>query len=308
MPARRILLLAVALGFSLVALRPAPGEETKRPALEAKDIDPLLRTDWYGVYLKDKKIGYFRDARARIGATIVESETFNMKLASFGQKSEVLVNQVTTFESQAPYRMLRAEMDQRNDPTPPEKTLLVRQGTGFDYTYRTGQEVSKKRLADIDYTLPDALAPDLWIRGGPKQGDKAQFKQFDIKDAKIHNLASKVLGTKSSLVAGVKVRYFEVENVSSKEQLTFLTRHDDQGRLLSSVIAIFDLAPKPRPRPKTRNIVRISSSWAWSRAIGRSDPLEACVNSCLKSPAKKAKFLRMAHAKAWRWNRAAAGS
>ena len=137
--------------------------------------------------------------------------------------------------------MLGAEYQQRNDPAPLEKILLARNDKGFEYTYRTGAVVSRKQVPDIDYTLADALGPDLWIRRGPKEGAKASFKNFDIKDAKIHKLASKVLGTKSSLVAGVNVRYFEVENVSSKEMLKYLTRHDDQGRTLSSVIAIFDL-------------------------------------------------------------------
>jgi hypothetical protein len=240
--ARRLTLyFAVILGF---LLSPAPfawSEEPQRPALESKDITPLLRSDWYGLYLKDKKIGYFRTTRDRKGDFFRETETFSIKLSSFGQRSEVLYNQSTTFENKPPYRMMRTEMDQQSNPTPPEKILLVRNDKGFEYSYRTGAETTRKQIADIDYTLADALASDLWIRRGPQEGEKALFRHFDIKDAKIHTLSSKVLAAKSSLVAGVNVRYFEVENESSKEMLRFLTRHDDQGRTLSSVIAIFDL-------------------------------------------------------------------
>jgi hypothetical protein len=119
--------------------------------------------------------------------------------------------------------------------------VLIRKGKGLEYTYRTGMEVSKKQVAEVDYTLADALASDLWARQGPKPGAEAVFREFDIDDAKIYTLASKVLGTRSSLVGGVHVRYFEVENESSKEKIKYLTRHDDQGRALSMFMSIFEL-------------------------------------------------------------------
>jgi hypothetical protein len=236
-----LLFFPVILGFLPNPVASAPGEEPLRPALEARDVESILRTDWYGLYLKGKKIGYFRSSRERAGDFIRETETFNMKRSSFGLKSEIVISEITTFDSKAPYRMVAAEYEQRNDPAPLEKILLVRNDKGFEYTYRTGAVVSRKQVADIDYTLADALGPDLWIRRGPNEGAKASFKNFDIKDAKIHTLASKVLGIKSSLVAGVNLRYYEIDNESSKDMLKFVTRHDDQGRTLSSVIAIFDL-------------------------------------------------------------------
>jgi hypothetical protein len=215
-------------------------QEVQRLAVEYKDIEALSRTDWFGLYLKDKKIGYFRTTRERSGDTICESATFNMKLSSFGMKSQMVIDQSTTFEGKMPYRMVRAEMDQRGSSAP-VKIVVVRNDKGFTYTYRTGTEATTKQLPDLDYTLADALADDLWVRRGPKKGETATFRQFDIMDGKLHTLTSKVVGIKTSLVGGVNVRYFEVENESSKEMLKFLTRHDDQGRTLSSVIAIFEL-------------------------------------------------------------------
>jgi hypothetical protein len=211
------------------------------PTLAAKDIDSLLGTDWYGLYLQGKKIGYFRNARERSGDFVREVETFSMKLSSFGQKSEIVIEQSATYEGKAPYRMVRAEMTQRNNAAPAEKVSLVRNDRVMEYTYQTGKEVAKKQLAGVDYTLADALGPELWIRRGPREKDMASFKQFDVKDAKIHNLTSTVLKIKSSLASGVNVRYYEIDNVSSKENFRYLTRHDDQGRTLSSVIAVFEM-------------------------------------------------------------------
>ena len=249
MPRRLILLFAVILGL-LLAPRPSWGQQILRPPLDAKTIEPLLRTDWFGLYLQGKKIGYFRSTRARDGDQIRESTTLSMKLASFGQKTEVLNNQTMTFEAKAPYRLLRGEMEQQSAPTPVQKTVLVRGNQGFDVTFQTGNVVSKKQLPDADYTLVDAVAPDVWIRLGPPEGDKATFKTFDMMDTKAYTMTSKVLSIKKAIASGVPVRYFEVENESSKERLKFLTRHDDQGRTLSSTIAIFELRMEPEELAK----------------------------------------------------------
>lgn len=240
----RLLFFAWITAFLLVPfllISGARAQEIQRPTFDAKDLEALCRTDWFGLYLQGKKIGYFRTAREQVGSEVRETSTFVMKLASFGKKTEVLNKQTMVFEGKAPYRFLQGEMVQRNDPTPPQKTVLTRNDKGFEVIYTTGGETIKKQIADPDYTLADSLAPDLWIRRGPKDGAMAVARTLDLTDQKIYKLTSKVLGSKTSLVGGIKVRYFEVENESSKEMLKFLTRHDDQGRTLSSNIAIFEL-------------------------------------------------------------------
>src|SRR5438552_4260928 len=137
MPSRLTLACSLALCLVPAGAFPSFGQEPGRTAPQAKDIESLLRTDWYGLYLKGTKIGYFRSSRERSGDFIREAETFSMKLSSFGRKSEVVISQVTTFENAAPYRMVRAEMDQRSGAAPSEGILLVRKDKGFDYTYRT---------------------------------------------------------------------------------------------------------------------------------------------------------------------------
>ena len=237
----RLTLLAVILASWLIPGPYVRSQETQRPTLQTKDIESLLRTDWFGIYLQGKKIGYFRSDYDRNGDFFRESADFRMKLASFGQKSEMIIKETASFENKPPFRLMRAEMDQRSDPTPPENFLLVRKDKGFEFTYRTGKETTKKPIAELDYTLADTLAADLWIRSGPKVGDKAIFKQLDTKEAKLETQTSTVLNIKNSLVNGVNVRYYEIENENSKDHLKFLTRHDDQGRTLSSVIAIFEM-------------------------------------------------------------------
>src|SRR5947207_2159397 len=92
----------------LLALAPAVrAQETfYRPELTAKYLESSVRTDWYGVYFKNQKIGYVRDERKRIGDRFVEEQFMSMKLLSFGNKAELSSLQTATFEAAAPHRMV----------------------------------------------------------------------------------------------------------------------------------------------------------------------------------------------------------
>src|SRR5262245_28391518 len=106
MPTRVSCVFLLGLWLVLPGVPRTWGQEA-RPVPQPSDIESLLRTDWYGLYLKGKKIGYFRSSRERSGDFIREAELFNMKLSSFGRKSEVLISQATTFENTLPYRLMR---------------------------------------------------------------------------------------------------------------------------------------------------------------------------------------------------------
>ena len=66
------------------------------------ELEQSLRTDWYGVYLQGKKIGYFKATRELApGAdpAIRESIYLHLKLASFGQKINMTIAQSMLFTS-----------------------------------------------------------------------------------------------------------------------------------------------------------------------------------------------------------------
>ena len=65
-------LLVVMLAVCLFPLARAQAQEAFfRPALNTKEIDVTLGTDWYGVYLQNKKIGYAKLDSARAADTVV---------------------------------------------------------------------------------------------------------------------------------------------------------------------------------------------------------------------------------------------
>jgi hypothetical protein len=255
---RPSLCVLVSLAWLLAPLpnRAAADEKPVRLTPEARDLDELLGTDWYGVYLQGKKVGFFQSSRTRIGkgadAGFRESVHLRMKLVSLGQKSEMETRQTLDFDATPPFALRRGEGKDFDGKTT-QHHRLERTAKGYAVTYAVGQDRRTKQVPSIDYTLADALTEELWIRRGAKVGDRIVSRSFEIKDVEIDLTTSKVLARKTSLVNGVKLTYYEVHSVSQKEQLPGLSRHDQNGRLLSGTIAgIIEL--RLEPEEQARNI------------------------------------------------------
>ena len=228
---------------TLLLLAPAArGQEALyRPQLQAKDVDATLKPDWYGVYLKDQKVGYVRSERKREGDAIVEQQFTALKLLSFGKKAEMTFVQKMAFEARAPYRLTSAELLQSSGPIE-QKTTFTRKPSGeIEAVHRVGSEARHVLLKDIDYTLADSMAVEQWVKGAPKPGDQIAVRHFDLSDQKMDVQTSKVLSAKDSLVGGVQLKVFELEMNSKTKDIKVLGRYDDQGNTLSAQIIIFEM-------------------------------------------------------------------
>ncbi|MCI0684120.1 MAG: transglutaminase-like domain-containing protein [Gemmataceae bacterium] len=234
---------AAALGSGLAAAQAqAPDART----ITAKDLEP--QTDWYGLYLKGKKMGYCRTTREKVDGGVRESFTLVMKLVSFGQRSELSLTQSVTFESKPPYRLLKGSFVQSENGVAKVSMELERAGDGFTITHVSGDVTRTKKHGPIDYTFLDSTATERWVRRRPKPGDQLASKDFNMQELKLEPQTSKVKDEKTSLAGGVKVHYYEIE--SESRQLTMLSRYDDHGRMLSGKFAIFDIRLEPEEHAK----------------------------------------------------------
>ncbi|MCS7047382.1 MAG: transglutaminase-like domain-containing protein [Gemmataceae bacterium] len=232
-----MLRLVLASGLWLgVAAALVPSVAQEPAPLAPRDFEPQL--DWYGVYIKGKKIGYARMSREKVEEGVRESFLLVMKLVSFGQKAEVSLSQSLVFESKPPYRLLRVDYQQNAGDI--EATIkLTRRGDGFQIVHQAGGETKTKEHGPIDYSYRDATTIERWIRSGPKVGAKIVSKDFHVQELRLDPQENTIKAVKKSLVAGVPVTYYEVETVSP--QLTLLSRIDNQGRMLSGKFALFDI-------------------------------------------------------------------
>jgi hypothetical protein len=118
-------------------------------------------------------------------------------------------------------------------------------------TVTTGDQKQTRRLAALDYTLADSLSTDVWLRQQRKPGDRITVRELDLEELKTNLVSNKLLATKTSLVAGVKVVYHELESVMHKLNLKALIRCDADGRLLSGTVGgLFELRREPEKAAK----------------------------------------------------------
>lgn len=244
---RRVATLLLLLALAM----PSGGQEAFfRPRVEPRDID--LRTDWYGIYLKDRKIGYARNGRSKLAdGTISEAQLTHLKLVSFGQKSELRMEQTLIYEGTPPYRLLRGELVSKDSNLALKKTITPA-AKGYEVVHELQGVRQKQALPDLVYGLSDALAEEMWIRSGPKVKDRIAFTSLDLSEAqtKVDVQMCTVLGKKTSLTGGVEVHVYEVENAWKAKDIKSLSRLDASGVVLSDQIAVFELRLEPEAKAK----------------------------------------------------------
>ena len=253
---KRISLLLVAM---VIACTPASQlraqEAFFRPKLQAADFDAYLGTSWYGLYLEDKepgkakKIGYCKSSGARKDDTIVESFNMNMKLVSFKMKVEVKMTQTKIFEGKPPYRLLEI-VEETDDGSAKTRTAAKRNAKGFVYVHTAPGQERAKQVADLDYSLPDGMASEVWVRSDPKVGAEIRTRHFDLKDWKVESTNHKVKAKKTSLVNGVEVKFLEVESDDPDRRINYTSRFDAKGQTLSAQFAVFEMRRETEEQAK----------------------------------------------------------
>ena len=165
---RRCLPLFAVL-FVLFGFRPIPltaQEKPTRLTLTAKEINSTLGLEWYGLYFQDKKIGWFKTERTKMGegknALFRDSAALHMKLTSMGQKSELAITQFLEFDAAPPYRLPRGEFVQ-TDGSVNQRIRIESAKDGYVALIVTGKTQQKKVLPAIEHTLEDNLSADVWI-------------------------------------------------------------------------------------------------------------------------------------------------
>src|SRR5579859_7093133 len=165
-------------------------EKLYRPELTPQFLESSLRTDWYGVYLKDakkdRKVGYLRSERKRSGDTIIDEQFMSLKLISFDKKLEFSQTQTLTFSAAAPYRMPRAVLVDNKGQAAETTTFTWNEtARGYDSVHTVGSETRKQLVRDIDFTLADDIAVEHWMTQKPPVGAVIRSRLFDPSEAKL---------------------------------------------------------------------------------------------------------------------------
>jgi hypothetical protein len=232
----------------------AAQEKPPRLTLTQTEIDAALTTDWFGVYMVGKKVGYARIEFTRLAdpknPAYVASMHMHMTIGAVGEKQEIKMDERFEFDSAAPFALRRGNLTE-NFSGAVKKKELIRGDKGFTGIITGDGITTKRQLGAIDYTLSDELMARVWIQRKPNVGDRLLSHTYDFDKFKLDPETRKLLSTKTSLAEGVKVTYHEVEMTSPKLQVPMLERYNAKGLLLSGKIAdVIELRAEPEQQAK----------------------------------------------------------
>jgi hypothetical protein len=211
-------------------------DKPTRLTLTKTDIEQLLGTDWYGVYLVGKKAGHFKmvfqrntDPKSPGFIAMLEGK---ITILAVGAKQETKLSQTFEFEPEPPYALRQGVFSQTSRESTEQKKLL-RTEEGFDFIHSRDGEISRKKLGPLEFTLEDHLTPQIWLRRGPKVGAALRSQDFDFDKLRLDIEGRKLLSTKATQAEGIAVKFHEVEMTSSRLMDPIIERYNDTGRLLS---------------------------------------------------------------------------
>lgn len=146
------------------------------------EVEKLVGTVWYGLYVVGQKIGYMSETseRATLNGREVLTQTVRMRLLTKAGDRR-LINRIelsSVFEAEAPYRLILVENEDRTAETT-ERLHIKREGDEFLVTRLLHGRTTSRRVAASAETLRDGLAVARFIAGGPEPGDTVTYISFD---------------------------------------------------------------------------------------------------------------------------------
>ena len=210
-------------------------EKIYQATVNAKAIEACVGTEWFGLYLQDKKIGYCKSVISKTDEAVVESVVMSMKLALLDKKTEIKTSRTLNYEAKPPYRLMSGA-EETDDGGIVTKVLAKRKGKGFEITTIAAGKERVRQVDDITYDLADAVAPDHWLRSNPKVGDEVFTRTFDLKDWSLTSTRRKLQAIKTSLVQGVETKFFEVETEDQDDKIKSIELFGSDGKSLSAKV------------------------------------------------------------------------
>ena len=150
---------------------------------EALDLDALVGTDWYGIYVLGQKAGYAStsfELEQRDGApVVVERLSMRLTMQVGGERSASSYEASRVFDARPPYRLRLIESEERA-PDGSERLRIEREGDEFAVTRVAHGRTTSKRVPASHETLRDRCAVSELVRRGGKAGDSATYVEFSL--------------------------------------------------------------------------------------------------------------------------------
>ncbi len=157
-----------------------PAELTRATAAVAA-FEALAQTpEWYGVYFQGQKAGY-QSIERTVKDDVFEIVTTDAgRSQALGSVTESTSRTTEVFSSQPPYDAVLLEL--RSGLEQSDGTWRIRQTpSGYVGEYSAGGQLRSEPLFDFQFRLADALAAEIWLRGGAQSGQCLSYPSYRLE-------------------------------------------------------------------------------------------------------------------------------
>ena len=248
--AASVLLLASASVVAREPDAPAPFRPSQVPGTL---LDAPV-TDWFGVYLFGKKAGYASVAygptqRQSVPAVQLTTE-LHIDAKGLGGNVSLRIVGTEVFAREAPHALLHLKKVEEQNGTA-ATTVVVREGDTYKATVTQAGQPRTVQTGAIDYRLGDAMGARLWVRSAPKEGASARIQSFDDERLSMTSSTYRVARVATSLAAGVKTTFYELEVREEKSDEVRVERLTADGMWLSIMAGtMVELRREPEQQAK----------------------------------------------------------
>ncbi|MGI9014228.1 MAG: transglutaminase-like domain-containing protein [Phycisphaerales bacterium] len=245
----------------------APPVAVAEQAFEVSDeavaelINDLIiapESDWYGVYVQGNKVGTAQASAERVvdvdGVPAVRSLLdATMNLRAMGEDVTIEFSYEILFDAQPPYAF-RAMHVRELMGDQGREVHVVRSNPGGDTqpggdmiaTITEAGQTSTRNLGELDHSIHDYFATDIWMKTQPTVGDAITYPSFDLNSLRMMSETATVTGIEHAMAGGVPLTCFTLDIADSNDD-AYEVVVDEHGTWLTldfGGMARFQLEPE----------------------------------------------------------------
>ena len=199
------------------------------------DVEPLIGSAWYGLYMNGQKTGYARNELSKDGegrVHITQDAQFQMNMMGANQDMRVMSERIYAADGSL-VTINSAISDVRGETT---FDARVEDGQLILDISMAGEKTSETKPLPKE-TLRDILAKELWVQSNPTVGDAVDFSIFDPAFQQEVSGTSTILGVEERILEGVTTKVYHVKtrlDLMDIDSEAYVTEH---GEVLEDVTA-----------------------------------------------------------------------
>ena len=206
------------MGCGTLFSSPSVSNHIQTDASFIQFMEKSLGSDWYGIYIQNRKVGYLKSTSSREkdpDGTIYKIQLSGIiQNPSFIETDEIKIHMVASFRSQPPFSMI-CFVDRMIHKDDIAETRIIKTAKGYEARITQDKESSTHMMGSLKYSLKDYAAIQRWITGDPKKGDEIKYPHINLETLTLEEKRSRIMGIHNSFISGVKTSYYEVVTTGS---------------------------------------------------------------------------------------------